>query len=97
MQILLLGLPRVFEIDPITIARAVLRNPQLLKAIPALRNPEIYGSAYQVLLFLASDDLLREFGSDGAGQRQLTLSETRIDILNLLLPSFPREIWHFGG
>lgn len=95
MRMLLFELPQVFEIDNFTIARAVLRNPQLLKAMPALRNPEIYGNAYHVLLLLASDDLLRELGNDGAGQRQPTLGKTRADILNLLLPP-PRGIWHFG-
>ena len=95
VQILLFELPQVFEMDRFAIARAVLRNPRMLEAIPALRNPEIYGNAYQVLLFLASDDLLRELGNDGASQRQLDLEETRDDFLNLLLPP-SKGIWHFG-
>jgi hypothetical protein len=94
VQILLFELPQVFEMDRFTIARAVLRNPWMLEAIPALRNPEIYGNAYQVLLLLASDDLLRALGNDGASQRQLDLKETRDGILDLLLPP-SREIWHF--
>ena len=67
VQILLFELPQVFEMNPTALARAVLRDPQLLHVIPVLRNPDIYGSAYPALLFLASDDLLTALG-DGAGR-----------------------------
>lgn len=95
VQFLLFDLPQVSEIDQFAIARAVLRDPLLLAALPELRNPETYGNAYPVLRALASGDLLRRLGGDVSDSRQPTLEEARSDILKLLLPP-AREVWHFG-
>ena len=67
----LFEMPRVFEFDGYALAAAVIRNPQLAKEIPQLRESEAYGQAYSLLCVLGLDKELRITGMSSASNQAL--------------------------